>query len=202
MLPAQRHAAAAMARSIRKNGVGNLQGEMGLGKSIIGAAVIELLNAYPALVICPPHLVPKWIREIEETIPGAHARELRRIGRNSDTDSDTNDVEAISGSISKGCQAAKQTGSPIPKWVAVVAHTSAKFGAGWQPAVIWRKAVNPLTGKLVDACACPSCGQIIMTEKDGFLVPVTDPAELGEKRQFCRAQVPGWQLDGRWADQT
>ncbi len=31
LLPAQRHAAAAMARSIRKHGVGNLQGEMGLG---------------------------------------------------------------------------------------------------------------------------------------------------------------------------
>ena len=82
LLPAQRQAAAAMARSIRKNGVGDLQGEMELGKSVIGAAVIELLNAYPAIVICPPHLVPKWIREIEETIPGAHARELRCIGRN------------------------------------------------------------------------------------------------------------------------
>ena len=81
LLPAQRHAAAAMARSIRKNGVGNLQGEMGLGKSIIGAAVIEILHAYPAVIICPPHLVPKWIREIEETIPNAHARELRRIGQ-------------------------------------------------------------------------------------------------------------------------
>ncbi len=54
---------------------------MGLGKTIIGAAVIELLDAYPALIICPPHLVPKWIREIEEVIPGAHARELRRIGQ-------------------------------------------------------------------------------------------------------------------------
>jgi len=69
LLPAQWHATAAMARSIRKNGVGNLQGEMGFGKSITAAPVIDLLNAYPALIICPPHLVPKWIREIEETLP-------------------------------------------------------------------------------------------------------------------------------------
>ena len=33
LLPAQRHAATAITRSIRKNGVGNVQGEMGLGKA-------------------------------------------------------------------------------------------------------------------------------------------------------------------------
>ncbi len=193
LLPAQRHAAAAMARSIRKNDVGNLQGEMGLGKSVIGAAVIELLNAYPALVICPPHLVPKWIREIEETIPGAHARELRRIGRNTDEAADSNDVKDFLDQYQAAC--IKSSNDRMPKWVAVVAHTSAKFGAGWQPAVIRRKARHPLTGKLVDAWACPSCGWIATAETDGILVPVTDPAELAEKRQFCQGQVPGWQLD-------
>ena len=195
LLPAQRHAAAAMARSIRKNGVGNLQGEMGLGKSIIGAAVIELLYAYPALVICPPHLVPKWIREIEETIPGAHARELRRIGRNTDEAFDANDVKTFLDQYIEACKSARQNDSSLPKWVAVVAHTSAKFGAGWQPVVIRRKARHPLTNQLVDACACPNCGQVISAEKDGILVPVTDLAELAEKRQFCRGQMPGWQLD-------
>ena len=195
LLPAQRHAAAAMARSIRKNGVGNLQGEMGLGKSIIGAAVIEILHAYPAVIICPPHLVPKWIREIEETIPNAHARELRRIGRNKDEAFDTNDVRTFLDQYAEACETAGRNGSALPKWVAVVAHTSAKFGAGWQPAVIRRKARHPLTNKVVDACACPTCGQIVTTEKDGFIVPVTDPADLAEKRQFCRGQVPGWQLD-------
>ena len=195
LLTAQRHAAAAMARSIRKNGVGNLQGEMGLGKSIIGAAVIEILHAYPAVIICPPHLVPKWIREIEETIPNAHARELRRIGRNTNEPSDTNDVRTFLDQYAQACETAGQNGSALPKWVAVVAHTSAKFGAGWQPAVIRRKTRHPLTNKVVDACACPTCGQIVQTEKDGYIVPVTDPAELAEKRQFCRGQVPGWQLD-------
>jgi hypothetical protein len=50
----------------------------------IGSGVVELLDAYPAIVLCPPHLVPKWIREIEETIPGAKAMEITRIGRNAD----------------------------------------------------------------------------------------------------------------------
>ena len=195
LLPAQRHAAAALARSIRKNGVANCQAEMGSGKTSIGSAVIELLDAYPAIVICPPHLVPKWIREIEEVIPGAHARELRRIGRNSDDVYDVNDVRDFLDQYRQASETAKRTGGLKPKWVAVVAHTSAKFGTGWQPAVVWRKTRDPLTGKVVNACACPSCGKVVITEKDGFVIPVTDLNELAEKRQFCRNHVPGWELD-------
>ncbi len=196
LLPAQRHTAAALARSIRKSGVANCQAEMGCGKTTIASAVIELLVAYPALVICPPHLVPKWIREIEEVIPSAHARDLRRIGRNSDETNDVNDVREFLDQYKEACEVARQNGDPTPKWVAVVAHTSAKFGAGWQPAVIIRKVSDTLTGKIVDACACPGCGQVVTIEKDGFVVPVTDPKDIAEKRQFCHHQVPGWQLDG------
>jgi len=195
LLPAQRHAAAALARSIRKNGVANCQAEMGSGKTTIGSAVIELLNAYPTIVICPPHLVPKWIREIEEVIPGSHARELRRIGRNSDEAYDVNDVRDFLDQYRQASETAKRTGGSKPKWVAVVAHTSAKFGTGWEPAVVWRKTRDPLTGKVVDACACPSCGKVVTTEKDGFVIPVTDLNELAEKRQFCHNHVPGWELD-------
>ena len=195
LLPAQRHAAAALARSIRKNGVANCQAEMGTGKTSISTGVIELLDAYPALVLCPPHLVPKWIREIEEVIPGAHALELRRIGRNSDEAYDVNDVAQFLNHYQQASEPAKRNGDPKPKWVAVVAHTSAKFGTGWQPAVVWRKARDPLTGKIVDACACPGCGKVVMVEKDGFVLPLIDLNELAEKRQFCHNRVPGWELD-------
>ncbi len=195
LLPAQRHAAAALARSIRKNGVANCQAEMGSGKTSIGSAVIELLESYPALVLCPPHLVPKWIREIEEVIPGAHARELRRIGRNSDEAFDVNDVGNFLEQFHQANETAIRTGGDKPRWVAVVAHTSAKFGTGWQPAVIWRKTRDPLTNKIVNACACPGCGKVVMVEKDGFVIPVTDLKQLAEKRQFCHNRIPGWELD-------
>jgi hypothetical protein len=195
LLPAQRHAAAALARSIRKNGVANCQAEMGTGKTTISTGVLELLDAYPAIVLCPPHLVPKWIREIEEVIPDAHARELRRIGRNSDEVYDANDVRDFLEQYQQASEMAQRTGGAKPKWVAIVAHTSAKFGAGWQPAVITRKARDPLTGKIVNACACPGCSKVVIVEKDGFFVPVTDTDELAEKRQFCHNRVPGWELD-------
>ena len=195
LLSTQRHVAAALARSIRKNGVANCQSEMGSGKTTMSAAVIELLQAYPALVVCPPHLVPKWIREIEEVIPGARGFELRRIGRNSDELADVNDVREFLDHYQEAARIAKEKGQPAPKWVAVVAHTSAKFGTGWQPAVVMRKTMHPLSGMLVDACACPACGKIITSEEDGFAVPVTDPKDLADKRRFCTNQVPGWQLD-------
>jgi hypothetical protein len=157
--------------------------------------VIELLDAYPAIVLCPPHLVPKWIREIEEVIPGAYAREIRRIGRNSDEVYDVNDVREFLDQYKAAYDNAQKKGGSKPKWVAVVAHTSAKFGAGWQPAVTSRKARDPLTGKIVDACACPGCGKVVMVEKDEFVVPVTEASELAEKRQFCHNRIPGWELD-------
>jgi hypothetical protein len=161
----------------------------------IGAATIELLHAYPALVVCPPHLVVKWIREIKDVIPEGHAIELRRIGRNSDESIDNNDVKEFLEKYGEAARVAKEKGLPAPKWVAVVANTSAKFGAGWQPAVVTRKTLHPLTGKMVDASACPACGKIITKEEDGFAVPVTDPKDLSDKRRFCNNQVPGWQLD-------
>jgi len=195
LLTTQRHVAAALARSIRQNGVANCQSEMGTGKTTMSAAVIELLNAYPALIVCPPHLVPKWIREIEEVIPGAHGRELRRIGRNSDEMADTNDVRDFLEQFQEAGRIAQGKGLPAPKWVAVVAHTSAKFGTGWQPAVVMRKTQHPLTGKVVNACACPACGKIVTKEENGFEVPVMDPKDLADKRRFCTNQVPGWQLD-------
>ena len=197
LLPTQRHVAAALARSIRKNGVANCQSEMGTGKTTMSAAVIELLNAYPALIVCPPHLVPKWIREIEEVIPGAKARELRRIGRNADELADVNDVHDFLQEYQEAAHVAKQYGMPAPKWVAVVAHTSAKYGTGWQPAVIMRKTQHPLTGRIVNACACPACGKIVLKDEDGFEVPVIDPKDLSDKRRFCTNQVAGWQLDAR-----
>jgi hypothetical protein len=71
-------------------------------------------------------------------IPDSHARELRRIGRNSDEAYDTNDVRDFLDQYQLASEMAQRTGGAKPKWVAIVAHTSAKFGAGWQPAVITR----------------------------------------------------------------
>ncbi len=185
LLMTQRHASAAMARSIRVNGVGNLQGEMGLGKTICGASITALLDAFPAIVLCPPTLVNKWIREIEETIPGAKARELRRIGRNAQDPADVNDVQDFLDDFDAG-----RLGS---KAIAVVANTSAKMGPGWEPAVILRTIHDPMTEKRVTACCCPICGHPVRDDEDMI---VTDPEDLPSRRLFCQGKVLGWEVDG------
>lgn len=205
LLPTQRHAAAAIARTIAKHGVGNIQGEMGLGKTRLGAATVELLDAYPAIILCPPHLVPKWIREIEETVPGAKAMELVRIGRNSDDPGDINDVRRF--------LELYRDGKLGPKAVAVVAHTSAKYGAGWEHAVAKQRMLgrwNNATVKrhilpsekaeTIEILCCPKCGSPVQVEEAGGVTfTATSIDDLGEKRRFCNAQIPGYELnaDGR-----
>ncbi len=188
LLPAQRHTATAIARSIRRNGVGNIQGEMGAGKTGMGAATLDLLNAYPAIVMCPPHLVPKWIREIEETIPGAKAMELTRIGRNADDPGDVNDVQRFL-QLYKD----QELGN---KPVAVIAHTSAKYGAGWEHAVVRKKFVDEEDGRVFEALCCPTCGSPIQIDLPGGFVKIaTTLDDLGEKRRFCETEISGYELD-------
>ncbi|MCY4448029.1 MAG: hypothetical protein OXE02_04195, partial [Chloroflexi bacterium] len=46
-------------------------GEMGTGKTFIAASAAHAAGFRRVLVLCPPHLVRKWKREVEETVPGA-----------------------------------------------------------------------------------------------------------------------------------
>jgi len=156
----------------------------------IGSGVVELLNAYPAIVLCPPHLVQKWIREIEETIPGAKALELRRIGRNSEDPGDVNDVRRFLKLYEEGKLGQKP--------VAVIAHTSAKYGAGWEHAVVPRKVVDEEDGRVFEALSCPACGSPIQIDlPGGFVSTATSLDDLGDKRRFCEAEISGYELDAK-----
>lgn len=57
-----------------------LVGEMGLGKTYISIAAAAALGLTKVLVVCPPHLVSKWRREVKQTIPMAIAPAAERIG--------------------------------------------------------------------------------------------------------------------------
>ena len=46
---------------------------MGTGKTFIAAAAAHMAGFRRILVLGPPHLVPKWKREVEMTAPGARA---------------------------------------------------------------------------------------------------------------------------------
>ena len=70
------------------------------------------------LIICPPHLVPKWKREVEMTVPGVRAAIVESI----------TDLERLRLSVGSG---------PL---FAVMSREKAKLSYRWMPAVIQRWA--------------------------------------------------------------
>ena len=66
------------------------------------------------LIICPPHLVPKWKREVEMTVPGVRAAIVESI----------TDLERLRLSVGSG---------PL---FAVMSREKAKLSYRWMPAVI------------------------------------------------------------------
>ena len=75
----QEHALRGAVMSLTANAGTLLVGEMGTGKTYIGGAAAYMAGLRNILVVCPPHLVRKWKREIEMTVPGAEAGIVRRI---------------------------------------------------------------------------------------------------------------------------
>ena len=72
------------------------------------------------LIICPPHLVPKWKREVEMTVPGVRAAIVESI----------TDLERLASPSASG---------PL---FAVMSREKAKLSYRWMPAVIQRWAVS------------------------------------------------------------
>ena len=72
-LGAQEDAIKGAALSLEAHRGTTVVGEMGTGKTFIAAAAAHMAGFQRMLILCPPHLVPKWKREVEMTVPGARA---------------------------------------------------------------------------------------------------------------------------------
>ena len=153
-------------------------GEMGTGKTFIGAAAAHMAGFRRVLILCPPHLTRKWKREVEDTVPGARAAIVASI----------TDLERLRLSV-----------GPAPLF-AVMSRERAKLSYRWKPAVIqrWAAAGGKLvrdeqTGEPFQVPCCPRCyAQVV--DRDG--VPLTNE-ELSRKRRdcdLCRSAL--WQADG------
>jgi SNF2 family DNA or RNA helicase len=116
-------------------------GEMGVGKTLIGAAVPYIMeNGHPprVLVMCPGHLTRKWVREVRETVPAAQAKILKSLS----------DVQAMD-------REEPQKGLRYY----VVSKERAKLSYAWRPAFNLRRGIP----------VCPDCGSIVV-DRDGVEV--------------------------------
>ena len=176
-LGAQADAIRGAALSLKAHRGTTVVGEMGTGKTFIGAAAAHMAGFERILIICPPHLVPKWKREVEMTVPGVRAAIVESI----------TDLERLRLSVGSG---------PL---FAVMSREKAKLSYRWMPAVIQRWATSrgrlireEETGEPFRIPCCPDCTAQVV-DKDG--VPLTD-ADLNRRKHTCAGcGAPLWQAD-------
>ena len=174
---AQTDAIRGAALSLRTHRGTTVVGEMGTGKTFIGAAAAHMAGFQRVLVLCPPHLTKKWKREVEQTVPFARAVIVTSI----------TDLEKLRLFVGSG-----------PLFV-VMSRERAKLSYRWKAAVIKRWAVSKgrlvrdeETGEPFRVPCCPDCTAQIV-DKDG--VPLTD-ADLNRKKRVCeQCGAPLWQAD-------
>ncbi len=176
-LGAQADAIRGAALSLKAHRGTTVVGEMGTGKTFIGAGAAYMAGFRRVLIICPPHLTKKWKREVEQTVPGARAAVVTSI----------TDLERLRLSVGSG---------PL---FAVMSRERAKLSYRWKAAVTYRWATSKgrlirleETGEPFRVPCCVDCTAQV-TDKDG--VPLTD-AVLNRRKHTCEVcGSPLWQAD-------
>ena len=158
---AQADVAQAIALSMRRYQVDFISGEMGTGKTRMGSVVPYLLHngrGYRYFVMCPPHLVLKWEREIQNMVPEAKVHVVRSLS----------DLLAV--------VASRPWSAEVPEYV-IISRETMKLGTTSRPAVMM--GFRPIApgqpigkGEHHYGPICPTCGTVLL-DKEG--APMDDP---------------------------
>jgi len=172
--PSQREIVKAVVKALRdrRRGV-YVTAEMGTGKTLMSIAVALLLKRnIRVLVLCPPHLVRKWIAEVRKVWPACKAVNLNGRHCLAQLDKLTN------------------ANAPRTPEFYVIGRERAKTGYMWRPAVLTKGAEY----------ICPRCGQGLL-DQDGVPLPVFDRNASGRyrKKHSCPNLVDKWVWDGELA---
>lgn len=172
---AQGDAIRAAAVSLQRHRGTNVVGEMGTGKTMIGASAAYVAGFRRVLVLCPPHLTRKWVREVQETVPLAEAVIVNTIS----------DLRRL------------RLDQRWPLFV-ILSREKAKLSYRWTPAVLSRpdaaggRVVRDEHGDVARRNCCPGCWQTVLDEEG---LPL-DLAELARRRHVCsHCGTPLWQAD-------
>jgi len=168
--PVQREVVKAVVKSFHTgNSAVYLTAEMGSGKTIMGIATAMLLKENPrVLVLCPPHLVRKWVKEIKDTVSPVHVFNL-------------NGKHCLS--MLEGLKVAVRNSRPE---FYILGRERAKTAYQWKPAVI-------TNGR---GMFCPKCGGLLLDD-DGTPLPVFERNNQGKfkKKYACQNSITKWRWD-------
>ncbi len=175
-LGAQGDAIRAIALSLQRGAGTNVVGEMGVGKSMLAVAAAYLAGFRRVLILCPPHLVKKWRREVLATAPGARVAIVRTIG-------DLERTRLLGGAIQ----------------FVICSREQAKLGYRWVPAAVERLVGDEVggvardeRGEILRHLCCPSCFQPV-ADDEGVPLSRTDLQAKKRRCQFCGGAL--WQAD-------
>lgn len=142
--------------------------QMGVGKTLIALAVAHVAHRgrpYRCVIMCPPHLPEKWVREILATIPGCTARIYEHTG----------ELLAL----------ARTRRKPTRPEFMVISESRCKLGPGWMPAVYHDK---------LDDLRCPNCHEIPVNVRGGVATEPIYEDKLARKKHKCaNCEQPLWQ---------
>lgn len=160
-----------------------LNAEMGTGKTMMAislAAVAQAENLKHALVISPPHLVYKWRREIQETIPNARVWVL-------------NGPDTL-GKLLKLRELLRVEPTQAPEFF-IIGRVRMRLGYHWRHAFALRKfrrlVCEDQTGEgrrafalSTEHPACPHCGEFLRDDEGSLLAAVDVQAQT--RQLSCR----------------
>ncbi len=161
-----------------------LNGEMGTGKTMMGICTAEILRVEGTkrcLVICPPHLVYKWRREIMQTVPEARVWVLN----GPDTLVKLLKLRELIGT------------QDVPEYF-IMGRVRMRMGFTWKPAYAIRTVAiqddSDDVRLIQQCCACPSCGDIVKDDEGIPFTPSTLPTnvQLSCSNKKCNEQL--WTL--------
>jgi hypothetical protein len=187
LYPVQRHVIAATYTALQHRRGVIMVGEMGTGKTIMGATLAAALRpqmrkGQVTLILCPPHLVEKWSREVGESTNLAVTRILRTAA----------DVHAFMDEA--------QVNAPARLYVGIISREMAKLGEGWSVAINWRRGLrerftrwpigeppeNLAEGEqrivTLPKPICPACSKVILREND----ELANLAWLQRRPRYCK----------------
>jgi hypothetical protein len=156
-----------LARAFEQHRGLGLVGEMGSGKTLMAAGLLHVLHKekFRALVMAPGHLVRKWARELERTVPRVTVRTL------------SNYID---------CVRLKASGvrKPVGREIYIISRDRAKLGPSWRP-------VYSRTPRR-QAVLCAHCGAEQKRDRDAIISPSEFEHE---KRNCVRCREPMWSID-------
>ena len=187
---AQSYAIQAAALALEQNPGAMIIGEMGTGKTYISIAAAAQSGQARILVICPSHLVKKWKREVEATLPQVRAVIVKTV----------KELE----------RSRRWPATPERPVFTILSKEYAKLSYAWRPAVLWTykktpAMFHPNTGALIRGPRlrrdeetdeylkeprCPACFAVAMDAEEE---PYT-PQQLEAKQRVCSDPACGQPL--------